>query len=109
LHHAEERLGVKGGGTSADGTFTVEGVECIAACTEAPCLQVNYRYENKVSIGHLDRLLDDLAAGRRPDVPAHGTLAKVRQSVPADRVAGPAMVEGAAEPAWLARNAEGTP
>ncbi len=106
LHHAEERLGVKGGGTTADGTFTVEGVECIAACTEAPCLQVNYRYENKVSIGDLDRLLDDLAAGRRADVPPHGTLAKTRQSIPADRVAGPSMVDGATEPAWLARNAE---
>jgi NADH-quinone oxidoreductase subunit E len=106
LHHAEERLGVKGGGTTPDGTFTVEGVECIAACTEAPCLQVNYRYENKVSVGDLDRLLDDLASGRRPDVPPHGTLAKVRQSIPADRAAGPSMVEGATEPAWLARNAE---
>ena len=39
LHHAEETLGVKSGGTTDDGTFTVEGVECIAACTEAPCLQ----------------------------------------------------------------------
>ena len=106
LHHAEERLGVKGGGTTADGIFTVEGVECIAACTEAPCLQVNYRYENRVSIGDLDRLLDDLATGRRPDVPPHGTLAKVRQSIPADRAAGPSKVDGATEPEWLARNAE---
>ena len=36
LEHAEERLGVKAGGTTADGMFTLEDVECIAACTEAP-------------------------------------------------------------------------
>jgi len=104
VHHAESRLGVKGGGTTSDGIFTVEGVECIAACTEAPCLQVNYRYENKVTLAGLDALLDDLAAGRRADVPPHGTLAKVRQSIPADRAAGPSMVEGGSEPEWLARN-----
>src|ERR1700759_28252 len=36
LEHAEERLGVKAGGTTTDGMFTLEDVECIAACTEAP-------------------------------------------------------------------------
>ena len=49
LHHAEERLGIKAGSTTADGLFTLEDVECIAACTEAPCLQVNYRYFHKVT------------------------------------------------------------
>src|ERR687894_1149040 len=39
LHHAEHRLGVKAGGTTPDGVFTLEDVECIAACTDAPCLQ----------------------------------------------------------------------
>ena len=37
------------GGTTADGMFTLEDVECIAACTEAPCLQVNYRYRYRVT------------------------------------------------------------
>ena len=45
--HAEETLGVKAGGTTDDGLFTLEDVECIAACTEAPCLQVNYRYRHR--------------------------------------------------------------
>src|SRR3954469_25518287 len=44
LEHAEERLGIRPGGTTADGLFTLEDVECIAACTEAPAIQVNYRY-----------------------------------------------------------------
>ena len=104
LHHAEESLGVKGGGTTDDGTFTLEGVECVAACTEAPCVQVNYRYINKVSAPYFDELIEDLRDGARTDIPPHGTLARVRQAIPADRAAGPSMVEDAEEPAWLARN-----
>ena len=89
LEHAEERLGIKPGGTTADGLFSLEDVECIAACTEAPCLQVNYRFRYKVSNGDFDQLIDDLRAGRLDDeVPPHGTLARVRQRVPADRWAG---------------------
>ena len=80
LEHAEERLGVKAGGTTPDGLFTLEDVECIAACTEAPALQVNYRYRSTVSPDDFDRLVDDLEAGRLQDeIPPHGTLARVRQ------------------------------
>lgn len=79
LHHAEEKLGIKAGSTTDDGVFTLEDVECIAACTEAPALQVNYRYEYRVTPESFDALVDDLAAGRRTDVPQHGTLATVRQ------------------------------
>jgi NADH-quinone oxidoreductase subunit E len=64
-------------------------VECIAACTEAPCLQVNYRYRYRVTDGDFDALIDDLAAGRLDEeVPPHGTLARVRQRVAPDRWAG---------------------
>ena len=67
LEHAEETLGVKAGGTTADGLFTLEDVECIAACTEAPCLQVNYRYRYKVTQRRLR------PAGRRPRARAGST------------------------------------
>jgi NADH-quinone oxidoreductase subunit E len=74
LEHAEARLGVKAGGTTADGLFTLEDVECIAACTEAPALEVNYR------------LIEDLRAGKlRDEIPDHGVLARVRQRVAPDR------------------------
>jgi len=86
LEHAEERLGVKAGGTTADGMFTLEDVECIAACTEAPALQVNYRFRNQVTHEDFDALVDDLAGGGLTDeFPPHGTLARVRQKVAADR------------------------
>ncbi len=102
LHHLEGRLGIKAGSTTPDGTFTLEDVECIAACTEAPCLQVNYRYFGDVTTAAADALLDDLRAGRRAtEVPRHGTLARVRQQIPAERRAGNAVPGECGEPVWL--------
>jgi NADH-quinone oxidoreductase subunit E len=101
LEHLEGRLGIKAGSTTADGTFTLEDVECIAACTEAPCLQVNYRYFSNVTTDDADALIDDLRAGRRAhEVPKHGILARVRQQIPADRRAGNAVPGDATEPGW---------
>ena len=83
LHHAEERLGVKDGGTTPDGLFTLEEVECVAHCNFAPCLQANYRYFGPLSNDDFDHLVDDLAAGRlKETVPPHGTLVRVRRSSP---------------------------
>ena len=95
LAHVEGRLGVTGGATTPDGMFTLEESECLAACTYAPCLQVNYRYFMKVTHDDADRLFDDLAAGRLDDVvPPHGTTTRVRQ---------------APSPNWAGNNAEGLP
>jgi NADH-quinone oxidoreductase subunit E len=108
LHHLEGRLGIKAGETTPDGKFTLEDVECIAACTEAPCLQVNYRYFNRVTHEQADQLLDDLRAGRlSQEVPRHGVLSRVRQVLPENR-AGVALPERNVEPAWLARNETAT-
>jgi NADH-quinone oxidoreductase subunit E len=103
MHHAEERLGVRLGGTTPDGNFTLERAECQAACTEAPCLQVNYRYRFRVTNDEFDRLVDDLAAGRLDaEIPPHGTVARVRQRVAADRVVGAVAPELVTEsPVWL--------
>ncbi len=101
LHHAEETLGVRPGAITDDGLFTIEDVECIAACTEAPCLSVNYRYEYRVDNDRFDQIVNDLRSGNRPDVPDHGTLARVRQHIPADRIAGIEPPEVAGTPAWF--------
>ena len=102
LHHAEQTLGVKVGGTTADGMFTLEHAECQAACTEAPCLQVNYRHRFRVTTADLDRLIDDLRDGALDgEIPPHGTLARVRQSIPADRAAGVVAPDQPGAPAWF--------
>lgn len=89
IAHAEQRLGIKAGGTTPDGLFTLERAECQAACTEAPCLQANYRYRYRVSPAQLDQLIDDLSDGRLDaEIPAHGVVARVRQSIPVDRAVG---------------------
>ena len=117
LHHAEETLGIRPGGTTADGLFTLEDVECIAACTEAPCLQVNYRYGYRLTTDDFDRIVADLRAGRHPaelvtanagePIPTHGTLALSRQHIPADRLAGIVPPESVREaPVWLASATE---
>jgi NADH:ubiquinone oxidoreductase subunit E len=84
LEHAEERLGVAPGGTTEDGLFTLEDVECIAYCGGAPCLAVNWRFFGPLTHADFDRLIDDLQAGRLDaEVPPHGTLCRVRRQAPA--------------------------
>lgn len=102
LHHAENKLGIRPGGTTDDGMFTIEDVECIAACTEAPCLQVNYRYSYRLDNDDFDSLIEDIRDGNRPDIPAHGTLALTRQKIATDRGAGVESPESAGTPAWFA-------
>jgi NADH-quinone oxidoreductase subunit E len=86
--HAERTLGVPVGGTTDDGAFTLEGMECLAACGGAPCLQVNYRYAERVTPAAFDELVAALRAGRTPDmvqgdaVPPHGTLSRVTPPQP---------------------------
>ena len=103
MHHAEKRLGIKAGGTTRDGMFTLAHAECQAACTEAPCLQVNYRYRLRVTPADLDILIDQLESGKLSDeIPAHGVLAKVRQHIPQSRGVGavdPGLVTQG--PVWL--------
>ena len=103
MHRAEEKLGVKAGGTTSDGLITLAHAECQAACTEAPCLQVNYRYRYRVSPEQVEQLIDDLRAGRLADeIPAHGTLARVRQQVSAERFVGAVSPDAeVAQPSWL--------
>ena len=95
-------MGVRPGGTTDDGLFTLEDVECIAACTEAPCLQVNYRYEYRLDNDDFDTLIGDLRSGKRTDIPDHGTLSRVRQTIPPDRLGGVSAPEVTGTPAWFA-------
>jgi len=101
--HAEERLGIQAGGTTPDGLFTLERAECQAACTEAPCLQANYRYRYRVTPAQLDQFLDDLADGHLDaEIPPHGVVARVRQNIPVDRAVGAVAPDTVTEaPAWM--------
>jgi NADH-quinone oxidoreductase subunit E len=82
LEHAELRLGVRAGGTSTDGVFTLEESECLADCDQTPCVQVNHRYVGGQTAESFDKLVDDLRSGSLAEtVPPHGTLIRVRRTV----------------------------
>ena len=82
LAHAEASLGVRAGGTSEDGLFTLEETECLADCDIAPCVQVNHRYVRTTTPEALDSLVAELRAGERgEEIPPHGTLIRVERTV----------------------------
>jgi hypothetical protein len=82
LEHAESTLGIRHGGTTSDGVFTLEESECLADCDRTPCVQVNHRYVGAQTPETFDTLVADLRAGALAEtVPHHGTLVRVRRSV----------------------------
>jgi NADH-quinone oxidoreductase subunit E len=56
--HLENRLGCKAGHTSSDGKFTLLKAECLAACGQAPMIQINDYYYENLDVAQLDRILD---------------------------------------------------
>jgi NADH-quinone oxidoreductase subunit E len=59
LEHFKKKLGVKNKGTTPDGMFTLEEVECIGACSWAPAIQVNYDFHENLTVDKMDRVLDE--------------------------------------------------
>ena len=53
-----KKLGVKIGGTTKDNLFTVDQVECLAACGIAPAVQVNEDFHGTMKGEKLDQLLE---------------------------------------------------
>ncbi len=63
LHHLEQKLGIKIGGTTADGMFTLQQSECLGACADSPVLLVNdFTMCSFMSNDKLDQLVDGLRA-----------------------------------------------
>ena len=56
--HFESRLGIKPGETTADGLFTLKTVECLAACGNAPVIQVGTEYHENLTTEKADNLLE---------------------------------------------------
>ncbi len=62
LAHFQKRLGIKPGETTADGRFTLRTVECLAACGNAPVIQVGADYHENMTVQKADELLDQWTA-----------------------------------------------
>jgi NADH-quinone oxidoreductase subunit E len=87
---------------SADGKFSWLEVECLGACCNAPMVQINDDYFEDLTPDSLNRLLDDLAAGKPVKIgPQNGRKA----SEPKDSIKtllDPALYDGSAVGSWKA-------
>src|SRR3954465_1903299 len=62
LEHAKKKLGIGHKMTTSDGTFSLEEVECIGACSWGPAMQVNYDFHENLTEETFDKILDEYAA-----------------------------------------------
>lgn len=60
LATCKELLSIDLGETTEDGMFTLREVECLGACTEAPVVQVNNKYYEKMNKEKLHSLFEQL-------------------------------------------------
>src|SRR3989454_393661 len=67
LEHAKRRLEIGHKEVTQDGVFSLEEVECLGACTGAPCMQVNYDYFENLTTEAFDRIIEYLDQGRNPE------------------------------------------
>jgi NADH-quinone oxidoreductase subunit E len=61
------KLGIGHKETTKDGRISLEEVECMGACSWAPAVQVNYDFYHDVTPAQFDKLIDGLAAGKKPE------------------------------------------
>jgi NADH-quinone oxidoreductase subunit E len=59
LDHCKNRLGIGHKGTTEDGLFSLEEVECIGGCSWAPAVQVNYDFHENLTTEKMDTLLGE--------------------------------------------------
>ena len=59
-------LEVNDGETTEDGCFTLQHVECLGACVNAPMMQINDDYYEDLDQASTESILNELRAGRKP-------------------------------------------
>lgn len=62
----KKKLGVENGETTDDGLFTLQEVECLGACVNAPMMQINDDYYEDLTVESAEAVLDALAKGETP-------------------------------------------
>jgi NADH-quinone oxidoreductase subunit E len=63
IDYLSRELGIKPGMTSADGLFTLEVVQCLAACGSAPAMRVNDELYENITLEDIDRLIARMRSG----------------------------------------------
>lgn len=80
LDRVSEKLGIGPDETTADGRFSLERVECNAACDFAPVMMVNWEFMDNMTPQKADALLDDLAAGKEVRSTRGATITSWREA-----------------------------
>ena len=57
-----EKLGIRPGQTTPDGTFTLIEVECLGACDRAPVVMVNDDWHERLAPDQVGKFVDDIRA-----------------------------------------------
>jgi NADH-quinone oxidoreductase subunit E len=71
--YVERQLGVRDGGTTADGAITWHStIECLGACGGAPMMQVDHRFEENLTEERIDAIIERLRMDPLPDPPHKG-------------------------------------
>ena len=65
LETVQRKLGIAPDETTEDQMFSLERIECNAACDFAPIIMVNWEFMDNMTPEKAVQLLDDLAAGRK--------------------------------------------
>jgi len=60
IDYLREKLNIQMGQTTPDGMFTLSAVECLGACEEAPCMQINFDYYGNLNKKKIDSILAGL-------------------------------------------------
>jgi len=58
----EKKLDVKVGGTTKDGEFTLEGVNCVGACAMAPVVVIDDKYHGGVELHNVGKLIEEVGS-----------------------------------------------
>ncbi|MCC5976489.1 MAG: NADH-quinone oxidoreductase subunit NuoE [Salinarimonas sp.] len=98
----EERVGPQQS-VSEDGMFSWLEVECLGACCNAPMVQINDDYYEDLTPENFNKLLDDLAAGKKVNI---GSQAGRKSSEPEGDVktlTDPALYDGSVVGSWRKR------
>lgn len=62
----KKKLGIGVGETTPDGQFTLQEVECLAACHEAPMAQINEDYFFQLNEQKIDEIVEAFKKGEKP-------------------------------------------
>lgn len=80
LDRVEHKLGIKEGQTTPDGKFSLERIECNAACDFAPIMMVNWEYMDNMTPARADEILDALAADEEVHSSRGATITSWREA-----------------------------